>query len=163
MASHEYEASMDTTLAVLNQFPRILADRAFFQIGLLYAQPLNSNYNLGKSLESFKVILDGYPESPLIPEAQLWIFFIRDVIEKEQEIALLSRRTTIQGENIEQQKLELSLLKKKREEQKQEIIQLLDQIEKFKRVDLGIAEKKQKIKQQNDDVEEIKNGKNSGS
>ena len=54
-------------------------------------------------------------------------------------------------------------LEKTVDEQKKEIIQLLDQIEKLKRVDLGIEEKKQKILRQNESIEETSNGKNTGS
>ena len=80
---------------------------------------------------------------------------------------------------VEQQKNEITLLQKKIEtgknadlivslektvaEQKKEIHQLLELIEKLKRVDLGIEEKKQKILQQNETIEEKSNGKNSGS
>ena len=83
------------------------------------------------------------------------------------------------GETVEQQKIEIALLQKKIEtrenaelimslektveEQKKEINQLLDQIEKLKRVDLGIEEKKQKILLQDENTEEKKNGKDSGS
>ena len=48
-------------------------------------------------------------------------------------------------------------------EQKKEITQLLEQIEKLKRVDLKIEEEKQKILQQNEIIEENSNGENSGS
>jgi len=48
-------------------------------------------------------------------------------------------------------------------EQKKEITQLLEQIEKLKRVDLKIEEEKQKILQQNEIIEETSNGENSGS
>ena len=41
--------------------------------------------------------------------------------------------------------------------------QLLEQIEKLKRVDLKIEEEKQKILQQNEIIEENSNGENSGS
>ena len=80
---------------------------------------------------------------------------------------------------VEQQNIDITILQKKIEtgknvdlivslektvdEQKEEINQLLDQIEKLKRVDLGIEEKKQKILQQNENIEDKSNGKNSGS
>ena len=54
-------------------------------------------------------------------------------------------------------------LEKTVDEQKKEITQLLEQIEKLKRVDLKIEEEKQKILQQNEIIEEKSNGENSGS
>ena len=179
MVSHQYEASMAKNLTVLNNFPHSLADRALFQIGLLYAHPENPNKNYKKSLESFNKILNGYSESRLRHQAQLWVLFIRDVIDKERKIEILNNKNISLEKAGEQQKIEIAVLQKKiatREnadlifslektvdEQKKEINQLLDQIEKLKRVDLGIEEKKQKILQQNENTEEKSNGENPGS
>ena len=179
MASGQYEASMAKNLTVLNEFPNSIADQALFQIGLLYAHPDNPKQDYEKSLGSFNKILNGFSESRLRHQAQLWVQFIRDVIDKEREIAILNdKKNSLQG-TVEQQKIEISSLQKKIEtgknadviiflektvdEQKKEIHQLLDLIEKLKRVDLGIEEKKQKILQQNENIEEKRNGKNSGS
>lgn len=161
MLSHRYEASLTSNITVLNQFPDKLADQALFQIGLLYAHPENPNRNYEKSLNSFNRILDGFPESPLRPQAQLCILFVKDVTEKEQQLAMLNGRNASLEKTIEQHKTEISILQKKIEERKKdemiaslekkvaeqrsEIDQLLEQIEKLKRVDLRIEEKKQKI------------------
>jgi len=179
MISRQYEASMAKNLTVLNKFPDSLADQALFQIGLLYAHPDNPNRSYQKSLRSFNKILNGFAQSRLRQQAQLWVLFIRDIIDKEREIGILNNNNlSLQG-TVEQQKIEINMLQKKIEtgknadlivslektvdEQKKEINQLLDQIEKLKRVDLGIEEKKQKILQQNETIEEKRDGKNSGS
>ena len=179
MADRQYQASMTKSLAVLNSYPHSLADRAFYQIGLLYAHPENPNQNYEKSLVSFYKILDGFPESPLRGQARLWVLFIRDVVDKERNIGELNKKNISLQQTIEQQRSEFQNLKKKIEAdkksnlivslekkievQKKEINQLLDQIEKLKRVDLGIEEKKQKILQQNENIEEPSDGKNPGS
>ncbi len=54
-------------------------------------------------------------------------------------------------------------LEKTVDEQKKDMDQLVDRIEKLKRVDLGIEEKKQKILLQNESIQETSYGKNSGS
>jgi hypothetical protein len=163
MISRRYEASMTSNVTVLNQFPDKLADRAYFQIGLLCALPENPNRNYEKSLDSFNKILSGFPESPLKPQAQLWVLFVKDVFDKEQQLEILNDRNALLEKTVEQQKIEISILQKKigaRKkddrivslekkvvEQRAEIDQLLEQIEKLKRVDLRIEEKKQKIMQ----------------
>ena len=179
MVSHRYEASMAKNLTVLNDFPDSLADQALFQIGLLYAHPGNPNQNYEKSLGSFNKISSEFSESRLRHQAQLWVVFIRDVIDKERKIGILNKKNVSLERTVEQQNIEITILQKKIEtgknvdlivslekkvdEQKKEINQLLDQIEKLKRVDLGIEEEKQKILQQNENIEEKSNGKNSGS
>jgi len=179
MVSRHYQAAMAKNLTVLNKFPHSLADQALFQIGLIYAHPENPNQNYEKSLESFIKILDEFSESRLRHQAQLWVHFLRDVIDKERKIGILDNKNVSLGRTVERQKAKITNLQKKIEtrktvdlivslektvdEQKKEINQLLDQIEKLKRVDLGIEEKKQKILQQNENIEDKSNGKNSGS
>jgi hypothetical protein len=179
MVSRQYEASMAKNLTVLNNFPHSLADQALFQIGLLYAHPENPNQNYEKSLGSFNKIITEFSESRLIHQAQLWVVFIRDVIDKEREIGILNNKIVSLERTVEQQKIKITILQKKIEtrknvdlivslektvdEQKKEINQLLDQIEKLKRVDLGIEEKKQKILQQNESIEEKSDGEDPGS
>ena len=179
MVSRHYQAAMAKNLTVLNKFPHSLADQALFQIGLIYAHPENPNQNYEKSLESFIKILDEFSESRLRHQAQLWVHFLRDVIDKERKIGILDNKNVSLGRTVERQKAKITNLQKKIEtrktvdlivslektvdKQKKEINQLLDQIEKLKRVDLGIEEKKQKILQQNENIEDKSNGKNSGS
>ena len=179
MVSRHYQVAMAKNLTVLNKFPHSLADQALFQIGLIYAHPENPNQNYEKSFESFNEILDEFSESRLRPQAQLWVQFLRDVIDKERKIGILDNKNVSLVRTVEQQKGKITNLQKKIQtkktvdlivslektvdEQKKEINQLLDQIEKLKRVDLGIEEKKQKILQQNESIEEKSDGKNSGS
>ena len=179
MASGQYEASMAKNLTVLSDYPESLADQALFQLGVLYAHPENPNQNYEKSLESFNKVINGFPESRLRRQAQLWVLLIGDVIDKELQIGILNKNNLALQRTVEQQKIEIEkskkkikagknvdlivYLEKKVDAQKKEIIQLLDQIEKLKRVDLGIEEKKQKILQQNENIEDNNNGKNSGS
>ena len=179
MVNGQYAASMKNNLAVLNNFPHNLADQALFQIGLLYAQPHNPNQDYEKSLGSFKKLLGEFPDSRLRHQSQLWVLTVRDAIDKKRKIEILNSDNVSLGKTVEQQKLKMALLQKKiktREnadlimslektvkEQEKEINQLLDQIEKLKRVDLGIEEKKQKILLQDENTEEKKNGKDSGS
>jgi hypothetical protein len=179
MADRQYEASMAKNLTVLNNYPHSLTDQALFQMGLLYAHPENPNQNYQKSLGSFSKILNEFSDSRLRHQTQLWVLFIEDAIEKKREIGILNKEKVSLASAVEQQKIEITILQKKIDarknvnlidslektvdEQKKEITQLLEQIEKLKRVDLKIEEKKQKILQQNEVLEEKSNGENSGS
>ena len=179
LVGRQYEASMAKNLTVLNNFPHSLTDQALFQIGLLYAHPENPNRNYQKSLGSFSKIIHEFSKSRLRPRTQLWILFIENAIDQNRKIGVLNEKNVALAKTVEQQKIDLTSLHKKIEtrrnvdlidflektidEQKKEITQLMDQIEKLKRVDLGIEEKKQKILQQNENIEEKSNGENSGS
>ena len=179
MADRQYDASMAKNLTVLNNFPNSVADQALFQMGLLYAHPENPNQNYQKSLGAFNKILNEYSQSRLRHEAQLWVLIVEDAIDKKQKIGILNKEKVSLANTVEQQKIEINILQKKIvtgknvdlidslektvDEQKKEINQLLEQIEKLKRVDLGIEEKKQKILQQNEIIEEKINGENPGS
>jgi hypothetical protein len=179
MADRQYEASMAKNLTVLNNFPHSLADQALFQMGLLYAHPENPNKNYQKSLGAFNKILNGFSESRLRHQTQLWVLIVEDAIDKKQKIGILDKEKISLAKTVEQQQVEITLLQKRivtRKnvdlidalektvvEQKKEITQLLEQIEKLKRVDLKIEEEKQKILQQNEIIEEKSNGENSGS
>jgi hypothetical protein len=179
MGDGRYTASMNSSLTVLNDFPHSLADQALFQIGRLYAHPENPNQDYEKALGSFTIILNDFPESRLRYPSQLWILFITDILDKTERIKAINNENLSLKEAVEQQKTEIVLLQKKIEaiknadlilslekkieEQKKENNQLLEQIEKLKRVDLGIEEKKEKILLQDENTEETKNGKDSGS
>ena len=179
MTDRQYEASMAKNLTVLNNFPSSLSDQALYQMGLLYAHPENPNQNYQKSLGAFNKVLDKYSQSRLRHQAQLWVLIIEDAIDKKQKIRTLDKEKISLTRTVEKQQTEIAIFKKKlvtREnvdlidslentvaEQKQEITQLLEQIEKLKRVDLKIEEEKQKILQQNEIIEEKSNGENSGS
>jgi TolA-binding protein len=163
MLRGQYDEAMEENLAVLNNYPNSLADRAFFQIGLLYAHPENPNQDYQHALNAFNKILDGFPKSPHRAQAQVWVLFIRNISEKDREIDRLNLKVVSLERSIAEQnnsinhlhdqieKLKgtklIAFLEKTVKEQKQEITQLREQIEKLKRVDLRIEEEKQKVLQ----------------
>jgi hypothetical protein len=179
MTDRQYEASMAKNVTMLNNFPHSLTDQALFQMGLLYAHPENPNQDYQKSLGAFNKILNEHSQSRLRHQAQLWVLIVEDAIDRKQKIGTLDKEKISLTRTVEQQQIEMAILQKKlvtREnvdlidsledtvaEQKQEITELLEQIEKLKRVDLKIEEEKQKILQQNEIIEENSNGENSGS
>jgi hypothetical protein len=179
MVKRQYAASLEINLAVLDNYPPDLTDQALFQVGLLYAQPEYPQQDYKKALGAFNKIITEFPASQLNHQSHIWIRIINDIIDKNNEIRTLGSANISLGKTVKQQKMELALLQKKIDankntdlvislekiidEQKDEINQLLEQIEKLKRVDLGIEEKKQKILLQDENIEEKNNGKDSGS
>ncbi|MGD8291697.1 MAG: hypothetical protein PVF37_08320, partial [Desulfobacterales bacterium] len=179
MVKRQYAASLENNLAVLDNYPPDLTDQALFQLGLLYAQPDYPQQDYKKALGAFNRIITEFPASQLYHQSHLWIRIINDIIDKNKESRALGSANISLEKTVKQQKIELALLQKKIDankntdlvislekiidEQKDEINQLLEQIEKLKRVDLGIEEKKQKILLQDENIEEKNNGKDSGS
>jgi tetratricopeptide (TPR) repeat protein len=114
MFKGNYEASLKYNKEVLRQFPRTLGDQALFQMGLNYAHPENPNPDNQKSIECFQSIIEKFPKSSIRDEAGIWILFLQKTIENNKRFDNLQR----QKENLK------------------------DQIEKLKKIDLGIEDKK---------------------
>jgi len=138
MVDRQYEASMAKSVTVLNNFPNSLADQALFQIGLLYAHPENPNQNYQLSLGAFNKILNEFSESRLRPQAQLWILFIEDAIDKKREIGILNKEKVSLASAVEKQQIEITVLQKKIATRKN--VDLIDSLENT------VAEQKQEIK-----------------
>jgi hypothetical protein len=114
MFKGDYEASLKHNRRVLRQFPRTLGDQALFQMGLNYSHTENPNPDNQKSIECFQRIIEEFPESSIRDEAVIWILFIQKSIENKKRF-----------DNLQHQKENLK-----------------DQIEKLKKIDLGIEDKK---------------------
>lgn len=127
-ASGSYTKALAINHGVMAQFPSQLADQSLFQIGLIYAHPDNPGRDYQKSLDSFQHIIDRYPQSPLRQDAEIWRVVIGQFITQERQIQALKQRH--------------GPLEKTVDRQKRKINQLQDQLEKLKRVDINIEEKK---------------------
>jgi tetratricopeptide (TPR) repeat protein len=149
MARGDYRRAVDISQRVLRQFPDSLADQALFQLGLIYAHPANPERNVQNAVEAFQHIIDRYPTSQLHPQAELWLVVLGNLRAQEEQIQDLKQR------NVP--------LKKTVKIQRQKINQLREQLEKFKRIDIKMEEKKRTTIPRAEDVEEKRNGKNSGS
>ena len=66
------------------------ADRALFNLGIIYAHQDNSDRDYSKSVELFKRILKEYPDSPLYNHAKVWYFLLNDSIKSKIQIEDLS-------------------------------------------------------------------------
>ena len=149
LASGDYAGALDISRRVLTQFPSSLADQSLLQIGQIYAHPHNPDRDVQKAMASFQDIIDQYPASSLRPEAELWLTLLRDLKAQEAQIHALKQRH--------------APLEKKLKMQHQKILQLQDQLEKLKRIDIKIEEKKRNTIPQTEEFEATQDGKNSGS
>jgi hypothetical protein len=148
-ASGDYSSALEINRSVLAQFPSRLADQSLFQIGLIYAHPDNPDRDYQKSFESFQHIVDQYPASRSRQDAEMWMVVIGHLSAQERQIQVLKQRS--------------APLEKKVKTQKRKINQLQDQLEKLKRIDIKMEEKKREVIPQAEEIEEKGNGKDSGS
>ena len=148
-AAGDYSSALEINRSVLAQFPERLADQSLFQIGMVYAHPDNPDRDIQKALQSFQNIIDRYPASYLQPEAHLWLAVLGQLRAQEGQIRFLTQRS--------------APLEKRLKIQKKEISQLKDQLEKLKRIDIHMEEKKREAIPQAEELKEKGNGENSGS
>ncbi len=89
----DFEGSLKENQRVLSlpgkTIPR---DRALFNLGLIYAHAENPQKDYGKSLFYFNKMITDYPESPLNPEAKVWVKILQEnqklqeMIKKVKEV-----------------------------------------------------------------------------
>jgi tetratricopeptide (TPR) repeat protein len=81
-----YKASLDKYSEITEKYPA-KADRALFEMGIIYAHPKNEQKDYQKSLECLQRLIKGYPESEYRQNSEMMIFNIRNVVIKDQTIA----------------------------------------------------------------------------
>ncbi len=108
------------------------ADKALFQMGVIYAHPQNPGRNYYKALRCFQILINKYPQSQFLSEAQIWAILIKDLIDKEKTIRVQKATIKELRRKIKNKELEKEMLQK--------------QLEKIKEIDIGIEEKRRKLK-----------------
>jgi len=66
------------------------ADRALFNLGLIYAHQDNPDRDHEKSVDFFKRLLEEYPDSSLYNNAKVWYFILNDNMKAKEQIENLS-------------------------------------------------------------------------
>jgi tetratricopeptide (TPR) repeat protein len=100
-----YTASLDKYSEIIEKYPAT-ADRALFEMGIIYAHPKNEQKDYQKSLECFQKLIKDYPESVYRQNSEMMMFNIRNVALKDQTIAaqrmqIESLRHEVQGKENE--------------------------------------------------------------
>jgi len=98
LAKGNYEGALEENQKVLSKYPnRSPGDEALFNMGLIYAHYGNPKKDYQKAILFFTKLIEGYPRSPLVEQAKIWIGVLQ-VIEKSKQVDI----------EIEQMKKELS-------------------------------------------------------
>ena len=81
-----YTASLEKYSGIIDKYPAT-ADRALFEMGIIYAHPKNEQKDYQKSLECFQKLIKDYPESVYRQNSEMMMFNIGNVALKDQTIA----------------------------------------------------------------------------
>jgi tetratricopeptide (TPR) repeat protein len=120
-----YTASLDKYSEITEKFPD-KADRALFEMGIVYAHPRNERKDYQKSLECFQKLIKEYPGSEYRQNSEMMIFNIRNVVLKDQTIAAQQMQIETLRHEIQGKENEIVTLQKKMEASEKRI-EALDQ------------------------------------
>ena len=109
-----YPASLDKYSEITEKFPA-KADRALFEMGIIYAHPKNEQKDYQKSLESFQKLIKEYPESEYRQNSETMIFNIRNAVLKDQTIAAQQMQIETLRHEVQGKENEIVTLQKKME------------------------------------------------
>ncbi|MGE5284315.1 MAG: L,D-transpeptidase family protein [Actinomycetota bacterium] len=113
-----YAASLDKYSKIVEKYPA-KADRALFEMGIVYAHPKNPQKDYQKSLECFQKLIKDYPGSEYRQNSEMMIFNIRNVVLKDTTIAA--------------QQAQIETLQHKVQDKEKEIVTLQKTIEAFEK------------------------------
>ena len=138
----KYGASLSETTEVLRIYPRSLGDQALFQMGLVYAHPKNPDQDYQRSLESLQRVIKEFPRSKFKNQAEVWVWFIQEIIDKEREIGELKQDGSHLGKALGEEEEKVRSLEDQTERLQAQVEKLKDQLLRLKEIDLGIEKKK---------------------
>lgn len=137
-----YGASLSETTEVLRIYPRSLGDQALFQMGLVYAHPKNPDQDYQRSLESLQRVIKEFPRSKFKNQAEVWAWYIQEIMDKEREIGELKQDGSHLGKALGEEEEKVRSLEDQTEILKAQVEKLKDQLLRLKEIDLGIEKKK---------------------
>src|SRR4030042_4747866 len=107
-----YTASLDKYSEIIDKYPAT-ADRALFEMGIIYAHPKNEQKDYQKSLECFQKLIKEYPGSEYRQNSEMMIFNIRNVVLKDQTIAAQQMQIETLRHEVQGKENEIVTLQKK--------------------------------------------------
>ncbi|MGZ8462897.1 MAG: L,D-transpeptidase family protein [Candidatus Deferrimicrobiaceae bacterium] len=107
-----YTASLDKYSEITEKYPA-KADRALFEMGIIYAHPKNEQKDYQKSLECFQKLTKEYPGSEYRQNSEMMIFNIRNVVLKDQTIAAQQMQIETLQHEVQGKENEIVTLQKK--------------------------------------------------
>jgi tetratricopeptide (TPR) repeat protein len=115
-----YAASLDKYSEITEKYPA-KADRALFEMGIIYAHPKNGQKDYQKSLECFQKLIKGYPESEYRQNSEMMIFNIQNVVLKDQTITARQMQIETLKREVQGKENEIVTLQKKIEASEEKI------------------------------------------
>jgi tetratricopeptide (TPR) repeat protein len=95
LARGDYEDALEKNMKVLARFSNIPpADKALFNLGLIYAHYGNPNKDYKKAFSFFWRLSKDFPQSPLAEEAKIWVGVLNTI--EETKIKLEGQRSVHQ-------------------------------------------------------------------
>jgi len=155
-----FNASLRESRAVLNLYPQLLGDRALFQIGLVYSHPENSEHDFTKAREAFGALVSRYPDSPLKPQAEMWIMVLRNLQDMKSVLSAKNQELDRSKDQLRDQMAKVKKLQERKQKDSEtkedhyekaieakdrQIKELEENIDQLKEVDIKIEEKKRKV------------------
>jgi tetratricopeptide (TPR) repeat protein len=119
----KYEASLSKYEQIIEKHPAV-ADRVFFEMGIVYAYPRNEQKDYQKSLECFHKLVRNYPDSEYRRDSQMMIFQIENVIVKDHVIATQQTQIETSRQEVKGKENEIIALQQKIETLEQKIFAL---------------------------------------
>ena len=107
-----YAASLDKYSEIIDKYPAT-ADRALFEMGIIYAHPKNEQKNYQKSLECFQKLIKDYPASEYRQNSEMMMFNIRNVALKDTTIAAQQVQIKTLQHEVQGKENEIVTLQKK--------------------------------------------------
>jgi hypothetical protein len=102
-------------------------------MGLIYAYPKNPERDYQRSVEFFQRVIEEFSQGRVKDQAALWVLFVQEIINNEREVREVKQKNDRLGKALKQEKDEVGKLK--------------DQLMRLKQIDLGIEQKKSRVKQ----------------
>jgi tetratricopeptide (TPR) repeat protein len=135
-----YQVSLNKYQQILEKYPKA-ADRALFEMGIIYSHPKNEQKNYQKSLECFQKLIKEYPGSGYRQDSEMMIFSINNVAIKDKTITSQQTQIKILQQDVKSKENEISTLQKKIEALEQKVFAIATQKGTADRI---VIEKKQR-------------------
>ncbi len=119
----KYEASLSKYEQIIEKHPAV-ADRVLFEMGIVYAYPMNEQKDYQKSLECFQKLVRDFPDSEYRLDSQMMILQIHNVIIKDKKIAMQQTQIETSRQEIKDKESEIVTLQEKIETLEQKIFAL---------------------------------------
>jgi tetratricopeptide (TPR) repeat protein len=139
-----YEASLGKYQQIIKEYP-MTGDRVLFEMGIVYAYPVNEQKDYQKSLECLQKLVRDYPASEYRKNSEMMIFNINNVIIKDTTIATQQTHIETLRQEAKSSRDEIAALQKKIEALEQEARSREDENIKLQKADFilrkGTADK----------------------